>query len=119
MIASPVHPWSSIMNDIIATITPVPGLIARGSDLARAEAQPLAAGHERRADDAYKSPNWVVLLPVAVACTGGPEQPVERLMSLQSMIAKAVHLVTLVARFRFRVFPIRRTPRAHPELSRS
>ena len=107
------------MNDIIATMTAVPGLLARGSDLARAEARPLAAEHERRADDAYKSPNWVVLLPVAVAWTGGPEQPVDRLVSLQSMIAKAVHLVTLVAQLRFRVSPIRRTPRAHPELSRS
>jgi hypothetical protein len=119
MIASPVHPWSSIMNDIIATMTAVAGLVTRGSDLARAEAQHLAAERERRTDDAYQSPNWVVLLPVAVACTGGPEQPVERLMTLQSAIAKAVHLVTLLAQLRFGVFPNRRTPKVHPELSHS
>jgi len=107
------------MNDFIATMTAVAGLVTRGSDLARAEARPIAAQRERRSDDAYESPNWVVLLPVAVAWTGGPEQPVERLMSLQSAIAKAVHLVTLLAHIRFRVFPSRRTPRAHPELSRS
>jgi hypothetical protein len=120
MIASPLRAWSSIMNDIIATMTAVSGLIARGSDLARVEARSIAAERERRTDDAYKSPTWVVLLPVSVAYTGGgQEEPFEQLMTLQSAIAKAVHLATLVTQLRFRVFPNRRVTRPHPELGRS
>ena len=108
------------MNDIIATMTAVSGLIARGSDRARAEAKSIAAERERRTDDAYKSPTWVVLLPVSVAYTGGgQEEPFEQLMTLQSAIAKAVHLATLVTQLRFRVLPNRRVTRAHAELGRS
>jgi hypothetical protein len=89
------------MDDTIAAMMEVPKLLTRGSDVARAETQFKAAKWEHRADGAYRSPTWVVLLPVSVAYTGGGlEQPVERLMTLQSVIAKAVHLATLVSRFR-------------------
>ena len=96
------------MDDTIAAMMEVPKLLTRGSDVARAEAQSIAAKRERRTDGAYQSPTWVVLLPVSVAYTGGGlEQHVERLMTLQSAIAKAVHLATLVARFRPRLLTYR------------
>lgn len=89
------------MDDTIAAMMEVPRPLTRGSDVARAEAQSKAAKRERRTDGAYRSPTWVVLLPVSVAYTGGGlEQPVERLMALQAAIAKAVHLATLMVRFR-------------------
>lgn len=108
------------MNDITTTMTAVAGLITRGSDIARAEAQSIAAERERRTDDAYKSPTWVVLLPVSVAYTGGgQEEPFEGLMSLQSAIAKAVHWATLVPQLCFRFLSKPRATRPHPELSSS
>ena len=108
------------MDDTIATMMEIPRLITRGSDVARTEAQSIAAKRERRTDGAYKSPTWLVLLPVSVAYTGGGlEEPVERLMTLQSTIAKAVHLVTLVARFRPRFLPNRLVMRRDPGLRRS
>jgi hypothetical protein len=111
---------SSTMDDTIAAMMEVSSLITRRSDAARAEAQSIASGRERRTDDAYKSPTWVVLLPVSVAYTGGGlEQPVERLMTLQSAIAKAVHLATLVARFRPRFLPNRLVTSRDPGLSQS
>jgi len=89
------------MDDTIAALMEVPTLLTRGSDIARAGAQSIAAKREHPADNAFRSPTWVVLLPVSVAYTGGaPEQPVERLIALQSAIAKVVHLAALVARFR-------------------
>ena len=108
------------MNDIIATMTAVSGLITRGSDSARAETKSIATERKRRTDDAYKNATWVVLLPVSVAYTGGgQEEPFERLMTLQSAIAKAVHLATLVTQLRFRVFRNHRVTRPQPELGRS
>jgi hypothetical protein len=108
------------MDDTIAAMMGVQRLITRGSDVARADAHSIAANRERRTDGAYSCPTWVVLLPVSVAYTGGGlEQPVERLMTLQSAIAKAVHLVTLLARMRPRFLPKRLVTRRDPGLSRS
>jgi len=56
----------------------------------------------RAPNSKFGVPTWVSLLPVSVATFGSPEQPVERLMALQSALAKAVHLVTSVGRFRLR-----------------
>ena len=58
----------------------------------------------RAPDSKFGVPTWVSLLPVSVATFGSPEQPVERLMALQSALAKAVHLVTSVGRFRLRSY---------------
>ena len=108
------------MDDTISAMPAVQRLINRESDVGRAEAKSIAAKRERRTDGAYKSPIWVVLLPVSVAYTGGGlEQPVEQLITLQSAIAKAVHLVTLVARFRPRFLTNRLVTRRDPGLSHS
>jgi hypothetical protein len=89
------------MDDTISAMMGAQKPITHEPDVARAEAQSIAAKRERRTEGAYRNPTWVVLLPVSVAYTGGGlEEPVERLMTLQSAIAKAVHLATLVARFR-------------------
>ena len=70
------------MDDTIAAMMEVPRPLTRGSDVARAEAQSKAAKRERRTDGAYRSATWVVLVALLAA------------------IAKAVHLATLMVRFR-------------------
>jgi alkanesulfonate monooxygenase SsuD/methylene tetrahydromethanopterin reductase-like flavin-dependent oxidoreductase (luciferase family) len=45
-------------------------------------------------------PASIALLPVSVVAVGSPEQPVDRLMALQSATARGVHMVTQVARIR-------------------
>jgi hypothetical protein len=42
----------------------------------------------------------LALLPVSVVAVGSPEQPIDRLMALQSAIARGVHMVTQVVRIR-------------------
>jgi hypothetical protein len=51
-------------------------------------------------ETAPSTPVWSALLPVSVVALGSAEQPVERLLTLQSAIAKGVHLATVVARLR-------------------
>jgi hypothetical protein len=43
----------------------------------------------------------VALLPVSVVAFGSEAQPVERLLRLQSAVAKGVHMVAVVAQLRF------------------
>jgi hypothetical protein len=108
------------MDDTISAMMDVARLITRGSDVPRAEAQRIAAERRRRVDRVYESPTWVVLLPVSVAYTGGLEQPVERLVTLQAAIAKAVHLVTVfVAQLRSRFRPSCLSPDRTSELGHS
>ena len=45
----------------------------------------------RKSEGAFSAPTWVALLPVSVVALGSAEQPVERLLMLQSAIAKGVH----------------------------
>src|SRR5262245_23102239 len=51
----------------------------------------------------FQPPDWVALLPASVVAVGAAEQPVERLLTLQSAIARAVHIVTAVGRLRLRL----------------
>jgi len=53
----------------------------------------------------FGAPTWVPLLPPSIVAVGGADQPIERLLTLQSAVAKAVHLVTLVGRLRPRLHP--------------
>lgn len=53
--------------------------------------------------NAFQAPDWVALLPASVVAVGAAEQPVERLLTLQSAIARAVHMITAVGRLRLRL----------------
>ncbi len=53
-------------------------------------------------DGAFRA-SWAALFPVSIIAIGAAEQPVERLLALQSAIAKAVHMATLVGRLRLRL----------------
>ena len=93
-----------IVNDVFDVMLDVSALVTRGSDLARTEARRVTAEHECRADEqARRLAGQVALLPASIVAVGGPDQPVERLMTLQSAIARAVHLVTVVSRLRLRL----------------
>jgi hypothetical protein len=45
-------------------------------------------------------PASIALLPASVAACGNPEQPVERLLGLQSAIASGVHALASIGQFR-------------------
>ena len=51
----------------------------------------------------FGAPTWATLLPPSIVAVCGADQPVERLLTLQSAIARAVHMVTLVGRLRPRL----------------
>jgi hypothetical protein len=60
-----------------------------------------SAGTDPRALDAnLKLPACIALLPASVAAFGSPEQPVERLLGLQSLIASGVHALASIGQFR-------------------
>jgi hypothetical protein len=91
------------LNDVVDVMLDVSALATRGSDLARTEARRVAAERERRADEqARRLADQAALLPVSIVAVGGVE-PVERLMTLQSAIARAVHLATCLGRLRLRL----------------
>ncbi len=46
------------------------------------------------------TPAWILLLPASIVAVGAPEQPLERLLTLQSAIGRAVRLATVVGRLR-------------------
>ena len=54
-------------------------------------------------------PSWAGLIPAEIVAGGSAEQPVERLLTVQSAIASGVHLVMSLGQFRLRL------PR-HPSL---
>lgn len=58
-----------------------------------------------RSIEAFSAPTWVALLPVSVIAVGSAEQPIERLLALQSVIAKGVHMATAVGQRRPRLRP--------------
>ena len=92
------------LNDVFDVMLDVSALVTRGSDLARTEARRVVAERERRADEqARRLADQTALLPASIVAVGVPEQPVERLLTLQSAIARAVHLVTVVPRLRLRL----------------
>jgi hypothetical protein len=47
-------------------------------------------------------PAWVALTPASIVSVGSAEQPVERLLTLQSAIAKAAHAATTLCQLRLR-----------------
>jgi hypothetical protein len=47
-----------------------------------------------------RSPVWFPLVPASIVAVGNPEQPVGRLLTLQSAIARGVHLATSLDRLR-------------------
>jgi hypothetical protein len=49
---------------------------------------------------ALMAPAWIPLLPASIVAVGNPEQPLEQLLTLQSAIARLVHLVTVAGRLR-------------------
>jgi hypothetical protein len=60
-----------------------------------------SAGTDPRTLDANLGlPASIALLPVSVATFGSPEQPVERLLGLQSAIARGVHALASLGQFR-------------------
>ena len=64
--------------------------------------------HPNQADQPYSAatfgaPTWAPLLPPSIVAVGSADQPLERLLTLQSVIANAVHKVTLVGRLRPRM----------------
>ena len=85
------------MDPIFRVLYDVVGLVTRGSDAARMETRPMAAERERR------SAAQTALLPASIVAVGGPEQPVERLMTLQSAIAQAVHMASGLGQARIRL----------------
>jgi hypothetical protein len=92
------------MNDVFDVMVDVSALVTRGSDLARTEARRVAAERERRADEQVRRlADQTALLPASIVAVGGPEQPVERLTTLQSAIAKAVHIASGFGHFRIRL----------------
>jgi hypothetical protein len=52
---------------------------------------------------AFCAPAWIALLPVSVVALGSARQPIERLLGLQSAIAKGVYMVTAVRQIRLRL----------------
>lgn len=51
----------------------------------------------------FGTATWAALLPVSIVAVGSTGQPIERLLTLQSAIAKAVHVATFVGRLRPRL----------------
>jgi hypothetical protein len=89
------------MNDVVDVMLDCPALVTRGSDLARTEAR---RERERRADErARRLADQTALLPASIVAVGEPEQPVERLMTLQSAIARAVQMASGLGEFRIRL----------------
>ena len=92
------------MNDVADVMLDCSMLVTRGSDLARTEAQRVVAERERRADEQVRHlADQTALLPASIVAVGGPEQPVERLVTLQSAVARAVHMASGLRQFRIRL----------------
>jgi hypothetical protein len=51
----------------------------------------------RRVNPPTSAADWVALLPVSVVALGTPAQPVEKLLSVQSAIIRAVNAITYAA----------------------
>jgi hypothetical protein len=91
------------VDNVYRVMLDLSALVTRGSDLARTEAQRVVAERERRADEVGRLVDQTALLPASIVAVGGPEQPVERLMTLQLAIARAVHMASGLGQFRIRL----------------
>ena len=88
------------MNDFYRVMLDVSALVTHGSDFTRR----IAAESKRRAaEPALRFAEEAALHPVAIVAVGGAQQPVGRLMALQSAIARAVHMAAALPQLRFRL----------------
>lgn len=88
------------MDPIFRVMVDVAGLVTRGSDAARMEMRRMAVERERRAEGNAHGP---ALHPTAILAVGDTEPPVERLMGLQSALAKAVQFAVAAGKVRPRL----------------
>jgi hypothetical protein len=88
------------MNGILDIMLDVSKLVTGGSDEARADSRRIEAERERRAVERAQGP---ALHSAAIIAVGNTEQPQERLMGLQSAVARAVQLVFSVGHWRLRL----------------
>ena len=49
---------------------------------------------------AHRAPAWLPPIPASIVAVGNPQQPLEQLLTLQSVIARFVHLATAAGRLR-------------------
>ena len=102
--SAPARRLFMTMNDVADVTLDCSTLVTRGSDLARTEARRVVPERERRADEqARRLVDQTALLPASIVAVGGPEQPVERLMTLQSAITGAIHMASGLGRFQIRL----------------
>jgi hypothetical protein len=57
-------------------------------------------GHPVQPIGAKACPDWPSLIPTTVVTFGGTDQPIERLLTLQSAVAKIVHMVSEIPKIR-------------------
>jgi hypothetical protein len=69
----------------------------------QADHQGSGAGSAPGFGQSLGQPAWAALVPAAIVAGGGAEQPVERLMTVQSAIARAVHLAMNLGQIRLRL----------------
>ena len=65
--------------------------------------QGSGAGDEPEFGQSLGQPAWAALVPAAIVAGSGAEQPVERLLSVQSALARAVHLAMSLGQVRLRL----------------
>ena len=70
--------------------------------------------HPKAADTSLGMPASLALLPQSVVAFGGPQQPIDRLIGLQSVMARGVHALASIGqlwpRLRDRPALLRRQP---------
>jgi len=69
----------------------------------QANNQGSGAGGSPRAGQPLGQAAWAALVPAAIVAGSGAEQPVERLLSVQSAIARGVHLAMSLGQIRLRL----------------
>jgi hypothetical protein len=69
----------------------------------QANDQGFGAGGEPQFGQSLGQPAWAALVPAAIVAGSGEEQPVERLLTVQSAIAKGVHLAVSLGQIRLRL----------------
>ena len=57
-------------------------------------------GHPVQPIGAKACPDWPSLIPTTVVTFGGTDQPIERLLTLQSAVARIVHMVSQIGQLR-------------------
>ena len=69
----------------------------------QANDQDSGAGGEPQLGQSRGQPAWAALVPAAIVAGSGADQPVERLLTVQSAIAKGVQLAMSLGRIRLRL----------------